>query len=205
MPTLARLPGRRDGPNPPVTALAGWSGPEGPRLASPGDNLWDGRRWNACTLWRGVRCARYPPTNSGVITLVAWDGPQAPMLASGELGPGTSRVGNAVLGARSASHRPATLAGAGRWPGMDPEGPMLASASDDRTVPRWERRPLGNEVGDPMTGHTGWVRALVAWDGPEGPMLASASDDGTVRRWDATSGNEVGDPMTGTDSPGKPP
>ena len=65
------------------------------------------------------------------------------------------------------------------WSG--PDGPMLASASNDGTVRRWNAT-TGAPVGDPMTGHTDWVTALVAWSGPDGPMLASASNDGTVRR-----------------------
>ena len=46
------------------------------------------------------------------------------------------------------------------WSG--PDGPMLASASDDRTVRRWNAT-TGAPVGDPMTGHTNSVTALAAW------------------------------------------
>ena len=51
---------------------------------------------------------------------------------------------------------------------------MLASASDDGTIRRWNAT-TGAPVGDPMTVHTGGLTALTAWSGPDGPMLASGS------------------------------
>jgi hypothetical protein len=82
-----------------------------------------------------------------------------------------------------------------------PEGPILASGGGDRTIQRWNAT-TGDPVGDPMTGHTDWVRALAAWSGPEGLMLASGGGgDQRIRRWNATTGDPVGDPMTGHTRP----
>ncbi|HEV2371794.1 MAG TPA: WD40 repeat domain-containing protein [Streptosporangiaceae bacterium] len=61
---------------------------------------------------------------------------------------------------------------------------LLASASDDQTVRLWN--PLtGEPIGEPLTGHTGWVGSLAFGTGPHGrALLASASGDRTVRVWD---------------------
>ena len=42
----------------------------------------------------------------------------------------------------------------------------------------------GNPVGDPVTGHTGWVEAVCAVPMPDGrTLLATASTDHTVLVW----------------------
>ena len=173
----------------PVLALAVWSGPDGPMLASGGE---DGtvRRWNAIT---GAPVGDPMTGHTGSVNaLVAWSGPDGPMLASGD--DRTVRRWNATTGAPvgdpMTSH-PDLVRALAVWSG--PDGPMLACTSNDGTVRRWNAT-TGAPVGDPMTGHTGWV--LAAWSGPDGPMLASG-DDRTVRRWNAITGAPVGDPMTG--------
>jgi WD40 repeat protein len=53
-------------------------------------------------------------------------------------------------------------------------------------------------VGDPLTGHTDWVRGVMF--APDGHSLATASDDRTVRLWDLTDPARpapLGDPFTG--------
>ena len=176
-----------------VLVLAAWSGPDGPMLASGGE---DGtvRRWNATT---GAPVGGPMTGHIGPVTgLAAWSGPDGPMLASGG-GDGTVRRWNATTGAPVGD--PMTghaeeLNGLAAWSG--PDGPMLASGSDDGTVRRWNAT-TGAPVGGPMTGRTGELTGLAAWSGPDGPMLASGGGDGTVRRWNATTGAPVGDPMTG--------
>ena len=51
--------------------------------------------------------------------------------------------------------------------------------------------------GDPLTGHTGAVRAVAAAVLDGRPVAVSASDDATVRVWDLATGAPVGDPLTG--------
>ena len=177
----------------PVLALTSWAGPDGPMLASGGQ---DGtiRRWNATTGTPGGD----PMTGhtDWVRALTSWAGPDGPMLASAS-DDGTIRRWNATTGTPvgdpMTGHDGSVLA-LTSWDG--PDGPMLASASSDRTIRRWNAT-TGTPVGDPMTGHTRQVLALTSRDGPDGPMLASAGDDGTIRRWNATTGTPVGDPMTG--------
>ena len=191
--TGAPVGGPMTGHTGPVTALAAWSGPDGPMLASGGR---DGtvRRWHATT---GAAVGDPMTGHTGELNgLAAWSGPDGPMLASAS-DDGTVRRWHATTGAPIGD--PMTihtgeLTGLAAWSG--PDGPMLASGGGDGTVRNWHAT-TGAPVGGPMTGHTVWVTALTAWSGPDGPMLASASYDGTVRRWHATTGAPVGGPMIG--------
>jgi WD40 repeat protein len=63
---------------------------------------------------------------------------------------------------------------------FSPDGKTIASASSDRTVRRWDTR-TGQPIGQPLTGHTGPVKAIAF--SPDGTMIASANMDRTVRLW----------------------
>ena len=78
-----------------------------------------------------------------------------------------------------------------------PDGSVvLASAGADGTVRLWDPADQ-SRVGQPMTGHTDWVRAVTAVTVGGRALLASAGDDGTVRLWDPADQRPVGQPMTG--------
>ena len=68
-----------------------------------------------------------------------------------------------------------------------PDGRLLATAGDDRTVRLWDPA-TGNQVRE-LTGHTLWVPAVAF--APDGRLLATAGGDGTVRLWDPATGNQV--------------
>jgi WD40 repeat protein len=70
---------------------------------------------------------------------------------------------------------------------------MVASASDDQTVRRWDAT-TGKPIGSPLTGHTGPVYGVAF--SPDGKTIASAGDL-TVRRWDTATGRPMGQPLAG--------
>ncbi|HEV2374304.1 MAG TPA: hypothetical protein VGS19_19365, partial [Streptosporangiaceae bacterium] len=69
--------------------------------------------------------------------------------------------------------------------------PLLASASEDRTVRLWDQRN-GEPAVRTLTGHTDWVGSLAFTATPDGrPLLASAGGDKTIRIWDPGTGSPV--------------
>ena len=99
---------------------------------------------------------------------------------------------------RSGSRCPATPAGVRGGGGALPDGtPVIVSGGDDGTVRVW-RLADGTPVGEPLTGHTDWVRAVAVGALPDGtPVIVSGGDDGTVRVWRLADGTPVGEPLRG--------
>ena len=85
----------------------------------------------------------------------------------------------------------------------------IATGSFDRTIRIWDVE-TGRQVGEPLTGHTDYVRSVAISppfkivdenNGGGGSAAAryvvSGSDDNTVRIWNMETGRQVGEPLTG--------
>jgi WD40 repeat protein len=70
---------------------------------------------------------------------------------------------------------------------FSPDGTLLASASDDKTVRLWEVS-TGTQMRT-LTGRTGGVNGVAF--SPDGCLVASGADDTTVRLWEVASGTHV--------------
>ncbi|KAJ7899506.1 hypothetical protein B0H14DRAFT_3852819 [Mycena olivaceomarginata] len=76
---------------------------------------------------------------------------------------------------------------------FSPDGTRVASGSAD-TIRVWDVA-TGQQIGDPLAGHTDSVKSVAF--SPDGKRIASGSRDKTIRVWDAATGQQVGDPLTG--------
>ena len=68
-----------------------------------------------------------------------------------------------------------------------PDGTMLASGSEDKTIKVWNRESV--TITHILLGHTDAVRC-VAWS-PDGHLLASSAYDKTIRIWELITSNQV--------------
>jgi WD40 repeat protein len=75
---------------------------------------------------------------------------------------------------------------------FSPDGNLLASGSDDRTIILWNVK-TGKPLRPPLTGHTDFVHSVAF--SPDGKTLASGSIDGTIILWDVETWERLGQPL----------
>jgi KAP family P-loop domain len=78
---------------------------------------------------------------------------------------------------------------------------LIISGGDDGVVRRWDAA-TGELVGEPLTGHPGWVRSVASARLDDGrTLIISGDSEGVLRRWNAATGEPVGEPLTGHPGP----
>ncbi|KAF5366506.1 hypothetical protein D9757_012183 [Collybiopsis confluens] len=77
---------------------------------------------------------------------------------------------------------------------VSPNGQQVVSGSHDNTVRIWNVQ-TGQQIGDPLHGHTNSVTSVAFSAG--GQQVVSGSHDMTVRIWNVQTGQQIGDPLHG--------
>ncbi|MGW7252676.1 WD40 repeat domain-containing protein [Streptomyces sp. NPDC054834] len=77
---------------------------------------------------------------------------------------------------------------------ISPDGRILAACGNDRAVRLWNVED-GQQVGDPLVGHSRRVNAVAF--SPDGRVLASCANDRKVLLWDVRQGKQMGAPLVG--------
>jgi hypothetical protein len=80
-------------------------------------------------------------------------------------------------------------------PGRAQRAEQTLTGSDDNTVRVWDLQ-TGCQIGEPLTGHTGGLRAVACFDLNDRPVAVTGSVDTTVRVWDLETGCQIGEPLT---------
>ena len=187
--------------------LTSWTGPDGRTVLATCGRDRTIRRWDAdAGMPIGTRLRLNDSTLTPVTVLISWTGLDGHMMlaaghSDGRITRWDATTGSSIgkpIGSRRRflrRLRPRSVDTLTVSTTLDGRV-ILASGGEDGTIRRWDAE-TGTLVGEPLTGHTGAVRALTAWTGPDGSILASGGEDGTIRRWDAETGTLVREPLTG--------
>jgi len=81
---------------------------------------------------------------------------------------------------------------------ISPDGNRAVSGLEDRTIRVWDMES-SEAVGDPLEGHSDWVRSVAV--SPDSKHVVSGSNDRTIRVWDIGTGKALGAPLQGHTGP----